>query len=82
MKTDRRPWGPAADGSKAHLYVMESEGGLSVTVSDYGGTVTGVLGLDLDDPDDYRRYTEEAMWATKCRDVIKTAIELAYDIPQ
>ncbi|MCK4703368.1 C_GCAxxG_C_C family protein [Candidatus Bathyarchaeota archaeon] len=49
----------------------------------YGSvTCLGVLRLDLDDPDDYRRYTEEDMWATKCRDIIKTATGLAYDILQ
>jgi C_GCAxxG_C_C family probable redox protein len=49
----------------------------------YGSvTCPGVLGLDIDDPDDYRRYTEEAMWTTKCREIIKTAIGLAYDILQ
>ena len=48
------------------------------------GSVTcpGVLGLDIDDPDDYRRYTEEDMWATKCREVIKTTAGLAYDLLQ
>jgi len=46
MKMDIKPWGFTADGSKAHLYVMENEDGLSVTVSDYGGTVTGVLAPD------------------------------------
>jgi C_GCAxxG_C_C family probable redox protein len=46
------------------------------------GSVTcpGVLGLDIDDSDDYRRYTEEDMWATKCREIIKTATGLAYGI--
>jgi len=49
----------------------------------YGSvTCPGVLGLDLGDPDDYRRYTEEDMWATTCRDVIKTATGLAYDFLQ
>jgi C_GCAxxG_C_C family probable redox protein len=48
------------------------------------GSVTcpGVLGLDIDDPDDYRRYTEEDMWATRCREAIKTAAGLAYDLLQ
>ena len=48
------------------------------------GSVTcpGVLGLDIDDPDDYRRYSEENMWATKCREVIKTAARLAWDLIQ
>jgi len=48
MKLDMRPWGFTADGSRAQLYVMESEGGLSATVSDYGGTVTSVLAPDRD----------------------------------
>jgi aldose 1-epimerase len=48
MKIDKMPWGATLDGSMAHLYVMESEGGLRVTVSDYGGTVTSVLAPDRD----------------------------------
>ncbi len=49
----------------------------------YGSvTCPGVLGLDVDDPDDYRRYTEKDMWATKCREIIKTSTGLAYDILQ
>lgn len=49
----------------------------------YGSvTCPGVLGLDIDDPDDYRRYTEEDMWTTKCREIIKTATGLAYDFLQ
>jgi len=31
---------------------------------------------------DYRRYSEENMWATKCREVIKTAARLAWDLIQ
>ena len=45
-------------------------------------TCPGVLGLKIDDPDDYRRYSEEDMWATKCREVIKTAARLAWDLLQ
>ena len=49
----------------------------------YGSvTCPGVLGLDIDDPDDYRRYIEEDMWANKCREIIKTATGLAYDFLQ
>jgi aldose 1-epimerase len=48
MKMDSMPWGSTADGSKAHLYVMEGEGGLRVKVSDYGGIVTSVLAPDSD----------------------------------
>jgi len=45
-------------------------------------TCPGVLGLDIDDPDDYRIYTEEDLWATQCREAIKTAAGLAYDLIQ
>jgi len=48
MKLDTRPWGFTPDGSKAHLYSMENDAGLRVTVSDYGGTVTSVLAPDRD----------------------------------
>ena len=48
MKMGSMPWGATADGSRAHLYVMENEGGLKVTVSDYGGTVISVLAPDRD----------------------------------
>jgi C_GCAxxG_C_C family probable redox protein len=49
----------------------------------YGSvTCPGILDLDLNDPDDYRIYTEEDIWATKCREVIKTATGLAYDTLQ
>lgn len=48
MKLDVRPWGSTADGSRVYLYIMENEGGLKVTVSDYGGTVTSVLAPDRD----------------------------------
>jgi C_GCAxxG_C_C family probable redox protein len=58
--------------------------GLAEAFEEAYGSVTclGVLGLDIDDPDDYRRYTEEDMWATKCREIIKTATGLAYDFLQ
>ena len=48
------------------------------------GSVTcpGVLGLDINDPDDYTRYTEKNMWVTRCREVIRTAAGLAYDVLQ
>jgi len=48
MKLDRLRWGSTMDGSTAHLYSLENDDGLRVTVSDYGGTVTGVLAPDRD----------------------------------
>lgn len=43
-------------------------------------TCPGILGLDIDDAQDYQRYRDADTWATKCREVIKTATCLAYDI--
>jgi len=48
MKMERVYWGSTGDGSKAHLYSLENDDGLRVTVSDYGGTVTSVLAPDSD----------------------------------
>ena len=57
---------------------------LAMAFEEAFGSVTcpGVLGLDIDDPDDYRRYVEEDMWATRCREAIKTAAGLAYNLLQ
>jgi len=43
-------------------------------------TCPGILGLDIGDPDDYQKYRERNTWGTVCRDLIKTATGLAYDI--
>jgi len=37
-----------------------------------------ILGLDLTDPEDYRKYSERNLWGTKCRDLITSATEQAY----
>ena len=39
-----------------------------------------ILGLDIGDPGDYQAYRDRNMWGTVCRDLIKTAAGLAYDI--
>ncbi|MBA7613860.1 hypothetical protein ES703_21118 [subsurface metagenome] len=39
-----------------------------------------LLGLDLTDPEDYRKYSERKLWATKCRDLITSATEQAYEL--
>jgi C_GCAxxG_C_C family probable redox protein len=47
----------------------------------YGAlTCEGVLGLDLDEPADYEEYRRCNMWANRCRDLIRGATGLAYDI--
>ena len=43
-------------------------------------TCPGILGLDIGDPADYQTYRDRNMWGTVCRDLIKTAAELAYDV--
>ena len=39
-----------------------------------------LLGLDLTNPEDYRWYSEMKLWATKCRDLITSATEQAYEL--
>ena len=39
-----------------------------------------VLGLNLDVLDDYKTYIDRNMWETTCRDAIRAATGLAYDI--
>lgn len=39
-----------------------------------------LLGLDLTNPEDYRKYSEENLWGTRCRELITSATELAYDL--
>ena len=43
-------------------------------------TCPDILGLDIRDPEDYQTYRDRNMWGTVCRDLIKTAAGLAYDI--
>jgi len=43
-------------------------------------TCPGILGLDIGDPGDYLAYRDRNMWGTICRNLIKTAAGLAYDI--
>ena len=45
-------------------------------------TCAGILGLDLQDPEDMKRYYELDHWETTCRDLIREATSLAYDILQ
>ena len=41
---------------------------------------TGLLGIDLDDPEGYKVFNEENMWINKCQLYIREAVGLAYDI--
>jgi C_GCAxxG_C_C family probable redox protein len=49
--------------------------------SEYGSSsCIGVLGLDLNNPADYETYKKREMWSTRCRELIRGATGLAYDI--
>jgi hypothetical protein len=39
-----------------------------------------LLGLDLTDPEDYRRYSEGDMWETRCWELIASATGQAYEL--
>ncbi len=39
-----------------------------------------LLGLDLSLAEDFRTYHERGLWETTCRDIIKVATRLAYDM--
>jgi C_GCAxxG_C_C family probable redox protein len=39
-----------------------------------------LLGLDLTDAEDYRKYSERKLWGTKCRDLIASATGQAYEL--
>jgi C_GCAxxG_C_C family probable redox protein len=43
-------------------------------------TCPGILGLDIGDPNDYQTYRKRNTWGTVCKDLIKTATGIAYDI--
>ena len=69
---------PASRDRPPHWYARrmaeafgEAEGSL---------TCPGILGLDIDDPEDYKKYREQKTWDTVCRGLIKTAAGLAYDV--
>ena len=41
---------------------------------------TLLLGVDLDDPEGYEKFTSEDMWDKKCKEYIRDAVGLAYDL--
>jgi C_GCAxxG_C_C family probable redox protein len=43
-------------------------------------TCFGILGLDLQDPGDLEDYHRENHWETTCREMIREATSLAYDL--
>jgi C_GCAxxG_C_C family probable redox protein len=71
--------GPLPD-TRPHWYATE----LAREMKERHGSVTctGILRLDLQDPEDMKRYYELGHWNTTCRDLIREATSLAYDILQ
>lgn len=41
---------------------------------------TSLLGVDLDDPEGMEQFTSEEMWDKKCKEYIRNAVGLAYDL--
>ncbi len=41
---------------------------------------TSLLGVDLDDPEGMAQFTSENMWDKKCKEYIRDAVGLAYDL--
>ena len=39
-----------------------------------------LLGIELDDPEGYKKFESENMWVNKCQRYIREAVGLAYDI--
>lgn len=41
---------------------------------------TVLIGVDLDKPEEYKMFVDESMWENKCKQYIRDAVGLAYDI--
>jgi hypothetical protein len=48
---------------------------------EFGALICPVLlGLELDDPEDYERFKEKSMWENKCKQIISKTVKMAYNI--
>ena len=67
-------------GKRPYWYATE----LLQLIRERHGTATcaGILGLDLMDPGDLKTYNELDHWNTTCRELIKEATALAWEILQ
>jgi C_GCAxxG_C_C family probable redox protein len=66
------------DGRRPYWYATELVEGFR---SRYHCVRCGdLLGLDLSRPGDVQRYHEMGLWDTRCREIIETAVGLAYDM--
>jgi len=66
------------DGRRPYWYATELMKGFSELHGHL--RCRDLLGLDLTDPEDYRKYSERNLWGTKCRDLISSATEQAYEL--
>jgi C_GCAxxG_C_C family probable redox protein len=78
LKFGREVSGFTVDGRRPYWYATELTKGFRGLHGDL--RCRDLLGLDLTDPEDYRKYSERNMWRTRCRDLIASATELAYDL--
>jgi len=78
LKFGRDAPGFTEDGKRPYWYATELVKGFQALHGDL--RCRDLLGLDLTDPEDYRKYSERNLWATKCRDLITSATELAYEL--
>ena len=78
LKLGRDVPGFIVDGRRPHWYATELMKGFKALHGHL--RCRDLLGLDLTNPEDYRKYSERNLWATKCRDLITSATELAYEL--
>jgi len=78
LKFGRDVPGFTVDGRRPYWYATE----LAKGFKELHGHLRcrDLLGLDLTDPEDYRNYSKRSLWGTKCRGLITSATELAYDL--
>ncbi len=78
LKFGRDVPGFTEDGRRPHWYATELIKSFQALHGDL--RCRDLLGLDLTDPEDYRKYSERKLWATKCRDLITSATKQAYEL--
>ncbi len=78
LKFGRDEPGFTEDGRRPHWYATELMKGFRELHGHL--RCRDLLGLDLTDPEDYRKYSERNLWGTKCRDLITSATEQAYEL--
>ena len=80
LKYGRSSLEETTKGNRPYWYAAE----ILQTIRERHETATcaGILGLDLMDPGDVKTYNELDHWNTTCRELIKEATALAWDLLQ